>query len=61
MSPTLFNICIDDLLELQTVCLQDGIMNALDRLVAMAYADDLKASQVHMLACSASSIWSKPL
>jgi hypothetical protein len=26
MSPTLFNICIDDLLEeLQTVCLQDGI------------------------------------
>jgi hypothetical protein len=42
---TLFNICIDDLLEeLQTVCLQDGIaMNdALDRLVAMAYADDLK-------------------
>jgi hypothetical protein len=30
-------------LELQTVCLQDGIMNALNRLVAMAYADDLKA------------------
>jgi hypothetical protein len=55
MSPTLFNICIDDLLEeLQTACLEDGIaMNALDRLVAMAYADDLKAVSAHVLDCSA--------
>jgi hypothetical protein len=56
MSPTLFNICIDDLLEeLQTACLEDGIaMNdALDRLVAMAYADDPAVSSAHVLDCSA--------
>jgi hypothetical protein len=45
MSPTLFNVFIDDLLDdLQTQCHDDGIpiSSALDRLVGMAYADDLK-------------------
>jgi hypothetical protein len=45
MSPTLFNVFIDDLLDdLQTQCHADGIpiSSALDRLVGMAYADDLK-------------------
>jgi hypothetical protein len=42
--PTLFNVFIDDADDLQTQCHDDGIpiSSALDRLVGMAYADDLK-------------------
>jgi hypothetical protein len=53
MSPTLFNVFIDDLLDdLQTQCHDDGIpiSSALDRLVGMAYADDLKTVSARMLA-----------